>query len=95
MANLVSKLDYKPLREEIIVHSLFGNVKSAEHKHNVYRVHIHNMSDSYKCNIEVLDQSTICGDITSVTPGTWTKELEEQDIFLTDVGYNSVSLLVF
>src|SRR5436190_10170670 len=54
------------------------------------------MDNSYKCNFEVLDQHTICGDISHITRGTWLTELIEKDIHLTDVEDNSlpISLLI-
>jgi len=96
LENVATELRYKSLGKETIVHSLFGNVKSAEHKHNRYRVFLSNMDNSYKCNFEVLDQHTICGDISYITRGTWLTELIEKDIHLTDVEDNSlpISLLI-
>lgn len=36
----MSEFGYKPLQEETIVHSLFGNVRSAENNHKVYQAHL-------------------------------------------------------
>lgn len=64
--------------------------------HNKYRVYLTSKYNSYKCNYEVLSQSTICGGITGVTPDPWIKELKSKGIHLTDSVESSlpVSILV-
>lgn len=84
LTDVASKMGYDCVGKETIVHSLFGNIKSAEQTHHSYRVFLSNLDDSYRCNFEVLNQSTICGDIPHVSPGPWIEELSERRIELSD-----------
>lgn len=69
-----------------LLHSLFGNVKTAENIHQEYRAYLTRKNNTYQCNFEVVSQSSIGGCITQVTPGLWIEELASNSIYLTDNG---------
>jgi hypothetical protein len=94
--NVASLMKYEPLGQESLVHSLFGNIKTAENIHQKYRAYLTSKDNSYKCNFEVLSQPKICSEITHVTPGPWLKELARKNIYLTDTNASSlpISILV-
>ncbi|GFU67212.1 u6 small nuclear RNA-methyltransferase [Trichonephila clavipes] len=90
--NVVEKMGCIPLRKEILVHSLFGGFKSDKREHTCYRIRLRNQDNSVTCNLEALDQTSICDNIASVTPGSWISELNEMKIQLSDVGEESRSV---
>ncbi|GFT75582.1 DUF1758 domain-containing protein [Trichonephila clavipes] len=87
-----------PLRKEILMHSLFGGIKSDKCEHTCYRIRLRNQDNSVTCNLEALDQTSICDNIASVSPGSlslsWISELNEMNIQLSDVGEESRSIQV-
>ncbi|KAJ8911858.1 hypothetical protein NQ315_012524 [Exocentrus adspersus] len=77
------KLGLESLKEERIVHALFGGRSTSEQRHNCYRVEV--SGEEFNCSMEVLDQSVICKQIPHVTDGPWLEELKAMNIVLTDV----------
>ncbi|XP_055938027.1 uncharacterized protein LOC129968199 [Argiope bruennichi] len=94
LKNVVEKMGYIPLRKEILMHSLFGGIKSDKCEHNCYRIKLRNQDNSVTCNLEALDQPSICDKISSVIPGSWITELREMKIRLSDVGEEPQSIQV-
>ncbi|XP_071043037.1 uncharacterized protein [Parasteatoda tepidariorum] len=82
LKNLAKKMEYVPLRKETLIHSLFGGHKSD-------RIRLRNPENNLTCNMEALDQASICDTITPVSFGPWLKELDEMNIKLSDVGNES------
>ncbi|GFX96839.1 DUF1758 domain-containing protein [Trichonephila clavipes] len=68
LKNVVEKMGYIPRRKDILMHSLFGGIKSDKCKHTCYRIRLRNQDNSDTCNLEALDQTSICDNIASVTP---------------------------
>ncbi|GFX95266.1 u6 small nuclear RNA-methyltransferase [Trichonephila clavipes] len=87
-------MGYIPLRKEIMMCSLFGGIKPDKCEHTCYRIRLRNQDKSVTCNLEALDQTSICDNIASVTPGSWISELNEMKIQLSDVGEESQSVQV-
>lgn len=85
LKSVAEEMNYTPLRSEKMAHSLFGGVVTNEFKHNCYKVKLRSLYEDFSCNFEVLDQSTICENIRPVFKGAWIKELEENEINLTDI----------
>ncbi|GFX76124.1 uncharacterized protein TNCV_1834991 [Trichonephila clavipes] len=77
LKNVVEKIGYIPLRKEILMHSLFERIKSDKCKHTCYRIRLRNQDNSVTCNLEALDQTSICDNIASATPDSWISELNE------------------
>ncbi|KAJ8914063.1 hypothetical protein NQ315_017584 [Exocentrus adspersus] len=77
------KLGLQAVKEERIVHALFGGRNTAEQRHNCYRLEV--SGGGYNCSVEALDQPLICSPIPQITDGPWLKELEAMNIQLTDV----------
>ncbi|GFT26526.1 CCHC-type domain-containing protein [Trichonephila clavipes] len=59
-----------------------------------FLIRLRNQDNSVTCNMEALDQTSICNNIASVTPGSWISELNEMKIQLSDVGEESRSVEV-
>ncbi|KAJ8912758.1 hypothetical protein NQ315_016714 [Exocentrus adspersus] len=76
------KLGLESLKEERIVHALFGGRSMSEQRHNCYRVEVSGEEFNY-CSME--DQSVICKQIPQVTDGPWSEEFKAMNIALTDV----------
>lgn len=76
-------MGYNVISEETILHSLFGGVEKSE-SHKKYVIHLCNVNNSYHCNFEVLDQETICSNISRIKLFSYVKELKTRKIFLTD-----------
>ncbi|GBN68540.1 hypothetical protein AVEN_175510-1 [Araneus ventricosus] len=89
LTNLEEEMGYIPVRKESLKHSLFGGIKSDKCEHTCYRVKLINPENSITCNMEALDQSSICDNIESVSPGSWIKNPRERKITVSDVGNES------
>ncbi|GFW24343.1 DUF1758 domain-containing protein [Trichonephila clavipes] len=63
LKNVVEKMGYIPLRKEILMHSLFGGIKSDKCEHTCYRIRLRNQDNSVTCNLEALDPTSICDNI--------------------------------
>ncbi|GFS91215.1 DUF1758 domain-containing protein [Trichonephila clavipes] len=92
LKNVVEKMGYILLRKEILMHSLFGGFKSDKCEHTCYRIRLRNQDNSVTCNLEALDQTSICNNIASVTLGSRISELNAMKIQLSDVGEESQSV---
>jgi hypothetical protein len=77
---------YVALREEEVVHCLFGGVMTEHRKHRCFKIRLGNLDGSFSCNFDSLDQNVICGDIPPIGSGPWRDELKKRNIKLADVG---------
>ncbi|XP_043463557.1 uncharacterized protein LOC122499334 [Leptopilina heterotoma] len=92
----IDKLNYSPIKKQELIHTLFGGVKSTPEKHGVYLIHLKSLSGEYACNFQAMDKEVICGDVAFVKSAEWKKELENNGVFLSDVGEGkkSIDLLI-
>ncbi|GFY18183.1 DUF1758 domain-containing protein [Trichonephila clavipes] len=80
LKSVAEKMGYIPLRKKILIHSLFGGIKSDKCEHTCYRIRLRNQDNSVTCNLEALDQTSICDNIASVTPGSLSLSLGFQNL---------------
>lgn len=80
----IDKLNYRPIKNQELIHTLFGGVKSAPEKHGVYLIHLKNLRGDYACNFQAMDKEMICGNVAPVKSTEWKKELENNGVFLSD-----------
>lgn len=80
------KLQCEYLGKELLVHSLFGGVQTAQTEHARYRIILSSIDDQYTCSMEALGQPTIVNEISHIKPGIWMHELKQAGIKLTDTG---------
>ncbi|KAI5747814.1 hypothetical protein M8J77_018781 [Diaphorina citri] len=80
----VSDLKLVSHKKECIVHVLFGGSTTKPVDHDVYKIHLSSLDGSYRCNFDVLGQDQICGNIPVVPDGPWMKELQDDNIFISD-----------
>lgn len=89
-------LGYEPRGSEDLIHTLFGGTTLQKKLHNRYVINLNSLSSSYKCDIEVLEQSVICGKLPRLKRGPWEKELKDRNIWIADYGEGSpeIELLI-
>ncbi|GFT72658.1 uncharacterized protein TNCV_755671 [Trichonephila clavipes] len=63
---VTSILKATPLREETIIHSLFGGNETKPKHHSVYSIEVSDLKRSYACCFEVLSEKKICGFISKI-----------------------------
>ena len=90
--DVASKMGYIPIETRLLTHSLFGGVKSQLQNHNVYLVHLKNLSSDYACNFQAMDQKVICDGISCVKSADWLNELKTNNICLSDIGNKNQSI---
>ncbi|KAI5708064.1 hypothetical protein M8J77_015657 [Diaphorina citri] len=88
----VANLDYKPIGKETIQHALFGGSVTNPVDHNVYKIVLNNVEETYRCAFNVLSQDTICSPIPIIPPGPWIAELEQANIQLSDTNYPTAEI---
>ena len=76
------EMNYLPIAEESIVHSLFGGKRSDMCEHSKYKVHLSSVDDQYLCNFDVLDQDNICDSIPHFKDDELLKCLDQNNITL-------------
>uniref|UniRef100_A0A146LII4 DUF5641 domain-containing protein n=1 Tax=Lygus hesperus TaxID=30085 RepID=A0A146LII4_LYGHE len=97
LKSVADAVGLKPVRKEVIVHSLFGGQRSGSCDHQVYRINISSLDEEYFCNFEVLDQDTICDSLPHVPLQIQgMKDFRDKGIVFSDVGdgSSSVQLLI-
>ncbi|XP_011882776.1 PREDICTED: uncharacterized protein LOC105570290 [Vollenhovia emeryi] len=82
----VQDLGYVSIDRLEVTHSLFGGIRSGRETHNMFKIRVKNLDNSYACNFTAMDQEVICGPIANIKRGAWTEELRANNIILTDVG---------
>ncbi|GFR00879.1 integrase catalytic domain-containing protein [Trichonephila clavata] len=93
---MVSALGLAPLRQQHLSFALFGGERIKEKFHNVYKIELRSLDESFNCNFDVVDQDIICNDVPSVSCGSWIKELQSINIQMFDIENNSgpINILV-
>ena len=86
LKNTAARMGYGALREEEVVHCLFGGVTTEHSRHRCFKIRLGNLDGSFSCNFESLDQSVICGKIQPIGSGPWIEELRKRNTKLTDGG---------
>ncbi|XP_067121310.1 uncharacterized protein [Centruroides vittatus] len=84
LKSTAERVGYQPMRKENLKHSLFGGSCTDICEHDVYKVHLSCVDDKYRCNFDVLDQSTICLTTPPVTQELCQDELSNMGISLSD-----------
>ncbi|KAI5742796.1 hypothetical protein M8J77_011428 [Diaphorina citri] len=86
LTKTAKELGYEPVKKEKVQHALFGGLVTSPTNHDVYLLEVSNLDLSFTCRIEALDQTKICGNVSTVPEGSWLEELkaegtleEEQD----------------
>lgn len=94
--DIARELGYVSLGELKVSHSLFGGIKSGSKIHNMFKIHIQNLDESYACNFSAMNRDTICAPIASIKRDAWVDELQAKNINLTDIGgkSNSIEVLI-
>ncbi|KAI5752980.1 hypothetical protein M8J77_022401 [Diaphorina citri] len=80
------ELGYEPVKKEKVQHALFGGLVTSPTDHDVYLLEVSNLDLSFTCRIEALDQTKICGNVSTVPEGSWLEELKAEGIEISDVG---------
>ncbi|XP_023237874.1 uncharacterized protein LOC111636777 [Centruroides sculpturatus] len=84
LKSTAERVDYQPTRKENLKHLLFGGSCMDICEHDVYKVHLSCIDDKYRCNFDVLDQSTICLTMPPVSQELGQDELSNMGISLSD-----------
>jgi len=91
-SDIARELGYVRLGELEISHSVFGGIKSAGEKHDIFKIHVKNLDNSYACNFAAMNQDVICGPISRIGNYEWADELQANNITLTDIGHKNSSI---
>ncbi|GFW15007.1 DUF1758 domain-containing protein [Trichonephila clavipes] len=83
--SVTSILKATPLREEAIIHSLFGGNETKPKHHSVYSIEVSDLKHSYACCFEVLSEKKICGFISKIEDKRILNELKNKEIILSDL----------
>ncbi|GFY30604.1 DUF1758 domain-containing protein [Trichonephila clavipes] len=83
--SVTSILKATPLREETIIHSLFGGNETKPKHHSVYSIEVSDLKHSYACCFEVLSEKKICGFISKIEDKRILNELKNKEIILSDL----------
>ncbi|XP_036140498.1 uncharacterized protein LOC118644875 [Monomorium pharaonis] len=90
--DIARELGYVSLGEIEVSHAFFGGIKSEKEVHNMYKIRVRGLDNSYACNFSAMNQNTICGPISSIKCDSWVNELRTKNINLTDIGNQSDSI---
>ncbi|GFU25975.1 integrase catalytic domain-containing protein [Trichonephila clavipes] len=71
------------------VAALFGGERIKEKVHNVLKIELGSLDESFNCNFDIVDQDIICNDVPSVSYGPWIEELRSMIIQMFDIENNS------
>ncbi|XP_044751642.1 uncharacterized protein LOC123311641 [Coccinella septempunctata] len=91
---IAEEMGYPPVREEQLVHSLFGGTQTESVSHRCFRISLQSLTEDYCCNFEVLDQPLICNHVSSVKKGPWLDELKRMGVEITDTTDGPIDVLV-
>ncbi|GFW85876.1 uncharacterized protein TNCV_1623201 [Trichonephila clavipes] len=83
--SVTSILKATPLREEAIIHSLFGGNDTKPKHYSVFSIEVSDMKHSYACCFEVLSEKKICGFISKIEDKRILNELKNKEIILSDL----------
>ncbi|XP_042913785.1 uncharacterized protein, partial [Parasteatoda tepidariorum] len=85
LKSTVERMKIKPVGFETLNHVVFGGCMTRS-KHNAYKLNVSSVHANKICEMQVLDQPTICGMIPRTNDVSCLKELEELGIQITDRG---------
>ncbi|GFT16106.1 integrase catalytic domain-containing protein [Trichonephila clavipes] len=86
-------MSYPSLRQEKLVHLLFGGISSKQITRDCYKIWLMDLDEKFACNFDALDQDKICEDVQPVCNGYWIRELKEDNIILSD-SRGSIDILI-
>ncbi|GFX47651.1 uncharacterized protein TNCV_699051 [Trichonephila clavipes] len=95
LKNVAREMGYPSLRQEKLVHSLFGGISSKQITHDCYKIWLRDLDEKFACNFDALDQDKICEDVQPVCNESWIRELKD-NIILPDIndGSESIDILI-
>lgn len=91
---VAQEMNYIPIREEQLLHSLFGGTQTETVSHTCYKIRLGSLTEDFSCNFEALDQQLICNHVSSIKKGPWLDELKQIGIEITDLQDGPVDVLV-
>ena len=71
---------------EAQMRTLFGGMTKKRENHKYYEVRFDIMIGNYSKMFSLLEQSKICGSVTSLLPVPWIKEINQKNINISNVG---------
>lgn len=87
---LSAELGYESVGKEEVIHALFGGVSSKVEIHNIYKVHVRDLDNTFACNFDVRDQKVICNNVKKIkTDAFLLNELKRKNISLSDLRVKS------
>jgi hypothetical protein len=95
-SHVAAEVGLNVLGEESITHVVFGGVASQPKKFSRFRVDMRSINGGKTFTIEALDKEKICGLLPRVPRGLWMKKLQQEKIFVNDIGEGSppIDLLI-
>ena len=88
------EISLEVLRNEEMVHALFGGYQTQAVNHLCYQTQLCSLDNQYFCSIELYDQPVICGDIVNIYDGPWMQEIQNLGITLSDHVNGPIELLI-
>jgi len=79
-----------------MIHLLFGGAKTEPQNRKACLIYVNSLDGSYKSNFIAFLEDVICQDIPCMSSSPWIKELEENNINLSDNGekQEAITLLI-
>ncbi|XP_054720734.1 uncharacterized protein LOC129230361 [Uloborus diversus] len=81
---VLSELKATPLREETVIHSLFGGRETNPKRHKIFTVEVRGLKRSFACSFEALSERKICSFIPKVSNPYILNELKKKNIEVSD-----------
>ncbi|XP_054713683.1 uncharacterized protein LOC129223142 [Uloborus diversus] len=81
---VLSELKATPLREETVIHSLFGGRETNPKRHKIFTVEVRGLKGSFACSFEALSERKICSFIPKVSNPYILNELKKKNIEVSD-----------
>ncbi|KAJ8914911.1 hypothetical protein NQ315_016065 [Exocentrus adspersus] len=91
---VASEMGYESKGSEQIIHALFGGESTNVIQHEIYKVQLKSLEETYACKFDALDQAVICNSVLCIGDGPWTKELAELNIDLSDTQAGPIEILL-
>jgi Arginine methyltransferase-interacting protein, contains RING Zn-finger len=88
----MNSLSYTPITKQSMRHALFGGSITDAMDHNLFKIVISNLDNTFACDFDVFGQSKICSTIPSIPSGPWIDELKQHNIELTDLQHPSTTV---
>ncbi|GFV11235.1 DUF1758 domain-containing protein [Trichonephila clavipes] len=93
---IVRHMKVYPIRQEEVIHGLFGGKETKPILHSVYTVEISDLDNNFICKLEALSPKKICGFVPKINDPEILQELDERKIKIFDSFYsgNEIDLLI-